>query len=172
LIDVAGEQERLGGSWHNPAELALTLELFHALMNAGVDPRDVAVITPYRGQLEQLRRQFVRLGIPIDQSMELLDLGDPTPAADGGTALGTVHRFQGGERSIVLFSSVVTRRSSLGFLDDRENLLNVAVSRARHRFVALGSRALLASGRRTALLARAAAEVVPESFRAQLGLQL
>jgi hypothetical protein len=173
LVDAAGEQERLGGSWQNAAELSLTLELFQALMALGTDPNEVAVITPYRGQLEQLRKQFHRLGIPIDYSVELADVEDVAPGSGGrGVALGTVHRFQGGERSIVLFSSVVTRRASLGFLDERENLLNVAVSRARHRFVAIGDRAVLASGRRTSLVVQAAELLAPEAFRRQLGLQL
>lgn len=172
IVDVAGEQERLGGSWQNAAELALTVELFQALLALGTDPNDVAVITPYRGQLEQLSKQFHRLGIPIDYSVELADVDDVRGSAGRGVALGTVHRFQGGERSIVLFSSVVTRRASLGFLDDRENLLNVAVSRARHRFVVLGSRAVLGTGRRTGLVVQAAKLLSPDAFRAQLGLQL
>jgi RecA/RadA recombinase len=173
LVDVAGEQERLAGSWHNPAELALTVELFQALCNAGIELSEIAVITPYRGQLEQLRRQFVRMHIPIDHSVELSDFEDlPLGASSRGAALGTVHRFQGGERSIVLFSSVVTRRASLGFLDERENLLNVAISRARHRFIALGNRALLESGRRTKLLVHAAHPLAADAFRNQLGLQL
>ena len=170
LIDVAGEQERLGGSWHNPAELDLALELLQALLDAGVEPQDVALITPYRGQLELLHRQLVRMGVPLDRSLELVDLDQPIRVQERGLTLGTVHRFQGGERSIVLFSSVVTRRPSLAFLDERANLLNVAVSRARHRFIALGHRALLARGERTSLLTRAAAPLSPEGFRRQLSL--
>jgi AAA domain len=173
LVDIAGEQERLGGSWCNPAELAATVELFQALLARGTDPNDVAVITPYRGQLEQLRKQFQRHGIPIDYSVELTDVEDAPPGVTGkGVALGTVHRFQGGERSIVLFSSVVTRRGSLGFLDDRENLLNVAVSRARHRFVAVGNRSVLALGRRTRLITERAEPLTREAFQSQLGLRL
>jgi len=170
FIDVAGEQARLGGSWHNPAELAVTLELLQSLFAHGVQPEDVALITPYRGQLEQLQKQLTALGIPIDHSYELIDLDQPPPSTQRGITLGTVHRFQGGERSVVLFSSVVTRRASLGFLDQRENLLNVAVSRARHRFVAIGDRGLLDTGERTRLLTRAASSVSPEAFRMQLRL--
>ena len=170
LIDVAGTQERLGGSWHNPAELETTLELLHALLGAGIAPDDVAIITPYRGQLELLLRQLVRAGVPIDRSLELADLEQTPAAQSGGVAVGTVHRFQGGERSVVLFSSVVSRRASLAFLDRSEHLLNVAVSRARHRFVTIGSRAVLASGERSALLVRAAARVEPDAFRMQLRL--
>jgi hypothetical protein len=173
LVDISGEQERLGGSWCNPAELAAAIELFQALLARGTDPNDVAVITPYRGQLEQLRKQFQRHGIPIDYSVELTDVEDAPPGITGrGVALGTVHRFQGGERSIVLFSSVVTRRGALGFLDDRENLLNVAISRARHRFVALGDRSVLALGRRTRLIAERAELLTRETFQSQLGLRL
>ncbi|MET0390068.1 MAG: AAA domain-containing protein [Polyangiales bacterium] len=170
FIDVTGEQERLGGSWHNPAELALSLELLQALLRAGVSPSDIAVITPYRGQLELLQKQLARLGVPIDYSLELQDADQAPAASSGGLTLGTVHRFQGGERSIVLFTSVVTRRASLPFLDQRENLLNVAVSRARHRFVALGDRGLLAKGKRTRLLTDAASPVSPDVFREQLRL--
>jgi superfamily I DNA and/or RNA helicase len=170
LVDVTGEQERSGGSWHNAAELALALELVQALLALGIEPTDLAVITPYRGQLEQLRKQLVRMGVPLDYSLEMLDFDGPIQAANSGVTLGTVHRLQGGERSIVIFSSVVTRRASLGFLDLRANLLNVAVSRARHRLITIGSRALLATGRRTGLLARAAVPLAPEAFRTQLGL--
>jgi RecA/RadA recombinase len=170
FVDVAGEQERLAGSWHNTAELALTLELVQALLALGVEPNDLAVITPYRGQLEQLQKQLVRMAIPIDRSLEMLDLDGPSVNSECGLTLGTVHRFQGGERSIVIFSSVVTRAASLGFLDQRENLLNVAVSRARHRFIAVGNRAVLATGRRTSRLVRAAEPVAVEAFRRQLGL--
>ncbi|MEY4575340.1 MAG: hypothetical protein RL701_43 [Pseudomonadota bacterium] len=168
FIDVSGEQERAGGSWQNVAELAVTLELLQALLSYGVAPEDMAVITPYRGQLEQLHKQIARLGIPLDRSMELVDGDQPLSAAERGLTLGTVHRFQGGERSIVLFTSVVTRKASLAFLDQRENLLNVAVSRARHRFIALGDRGLLAQGARTALLTNAATPLSPDSFRRQL----
>jgi superfamily I DNA and/or RNA helicase len=173
LVDVAGEQERAGGSWFNAAELSLTVELVERLLDAGTDPTDVAVITPYRGQLEALRKQLGRQGVPLEPSLELLDIEESfAAAAVRGVALGTVHRFQGGERSIVLFTSVVTRRTSLGFLNDRENLLNVAVSRARHRLVTLGARAVLDAGARTRLLTRAAVPLSAEDFRAQLGLRL
>ena len=170
LLDVVGSQERLGGSWYNATEVELTSELLQALLAAGIDPTEVAVITPYRGQLEQLRKACLRAGITLERSGELLESDEPTPAAHRGVALGTVHRFQGGERSIVLFSSVVARAASLGFLDDRANLLNVAVSRARHRLVALGSAAVLAQGKRTRLLTQAATPIMAHAFRRQLSL--
>jgi RecA/RadA recombinase len=173
LIDVPGEQERLGGSWCNPSEVAATVELVQALLSLGLSPEELAVITPYRGQLEQLHKHFARIDLPIDRSVEMLDIEDLAPGGERrGLGLGTVHRFQGGERQIVVFSSVVTRRASLAFLDDRENLLNVAVSRARQALITVGCRAVLEAGRRTRLLTRAAAPLEPEAYRQQLGLGL
>jgi hypothetical protein len=46
------------------------------------------------------------------------------------------------------------------------------VSRARHRFIAIGDRSVLASGRLTSLLTRAAQPLAAEAFRAQLALHL
>ena len=172
LLDVDGTQERLGGSWYNRAELEHTLELLHALAQHGVSPNDIAVITPYRGQLEQLRKRCSQAGFAIDRSMELMDMEEALPLRSQGIALGTVHRFQGGERSIVLFSCVVTRSASLAFVDERANLLNVAVSRARHRLVVLGRSSVLAQGRLTRLLLESADSVRPEAYRMQLGLGL
>jgi superfamily I DNA and/or RNA helicase len=63
-----------------------------------------------------------------------------------------VHRFQGGERSIILLSTTVTRVSSLRFLDERENLVNVAASRARDHLITLGHAATLRAGRHTRAL--------------------
>jgi superfamily I DNA and/or RNA helicase len=90
--------------------------------------------------------------IALESSPELAEAEAAHPGRGGGVALGTVHRFQGGERSIVLFSSVLTRGSSLAFLNARPNLLNVAISRAQHHFVCLGHAAVLAQGPRSRLL--------------------
>lgn len=170
LVDVCGSQERAGGSWYNRAEVEHALELLTALIHHGVPPGDIAVITPYRGQLEQLRKRAGHAGFPIDRSLELLDIEEALPTHTHGIALGTVHRFQGGERSVVLFSSVVTRAGSLVFVDGRANLLNVAVSRARHRLIVVGHAALLAQGQRTRLLTSAASPLSPDAYRTQLGL--
>jgi hypothetical protein len=151
LIDLRGEQARLAGSWCNELELEETLTLVESLRHGGVQLEEIAVITPYRGQLERLRRGFLQRHIALESSPELAE-GDGSGLGRSGLALGTVHRFQGGERSIVLFSSVVTHPSSLAFLNARPNLLNVAISRAQHHFICLGHAATLARGPRSRLL--------------------
>jgi hypothetical protein len=150
LVDLRGEQTPLAGSWCNELELRETLALVESLLDHGVGADEIAVITPYRGQLERLRRSLSERRVPLEFSAELSDAGSSGQRA--GVAIGTVHRFQGGERSIVLFSSVVTHHASLGFLNARPNLLNVAISRAKHHFVCLGHAGVLAQGARTRLL--------------------
>lgn len=165
FIDLRGEQARLAGSWHNELELEETLTLVESLRNSGVQLEDIAVITPYRGQLEQLRRGFFQRRIALESSPELAEAEGARLGRSGGVALGTVHRFQGGERSIVLFSSVVTHGSSLAFLNTRPNLLNVAISRAQHHFVCLGHAAVLARGPRSRLLVDGAKMLPTAAYR-------
>jgi hypothetical protein len=164
LIDLQGEQARLAGSWCNELELEETLTLVESLCRGGVQLDEIAVITPYRGQLERLRRGFLERRIALESSPELAE-GDGSGLRRSGVALGTVHRFQGGERSIVLFSSVVTHASSLAFLNARPNLLNVAISRAQHHFVCLGHAAVLARGPRSRLLVDGASALSPAAYR-------
>ena len=167
MLDLRGEQERVFGSLQNQLELRETVALLQTLLARGAAPSEIAVITPYRGQLDGLRRSLLELGVPLEFSAELIEArpfarersmenAGPTHASAGGLALGTVHRFQGGERSIVLFSSVITRSGSLGFLNARPNLLNVAISRARDHFVCLGDHSVLLQGPLTRVLVEAA----------------
>ena len=162
LVDLRGEQLPHAGSWCNELELRETLALVESLLDRGVQPAEIAVITPYRGQLERLRRSFAERRIPLEFSPELNESG--ASSARAGVALGTVHRFQGGERSIVLFSTVVTRPASLSFLNTRPNLLNVAVSRAQHHFICLGHASILAQGPRTRLLTQGALALTSAAY--------
>jgi hypothetical protein len=163
LVDLRGEQARLAGSWCNELELEQTLALVESLCGGGVQLEEIAVITPYRGQLERLRRGFLERRIALESSPELAE-GDGAGLRRSGVALGTVHRFQGGERSIVLFSTVVTDATSLAFLNARPNLLNVAISRAQHHFVCLGHAAVLARGPRSRLLVEGASALSPAAY--------
>jgi hypothetical protein len=168
LIDLRGEQARLAGSWYNELELQETLALVESLLNGGVRLDEIAVITPYRGQLEQLRRGFLQRRMALESSPELAETEGTGVRRSNGLALGTVHRFQGGERSIVLFSSVVTHPTSLAFLNARPNLLNVAISRAQHHFICLGHAPVLACGPRSRLLVDSARPLSPAAHRSAL----
>ncbi|MEM8997094.1 MAG: AAA domain-containing protein, partial [Acidobacteriota bacterium] len=91
----------------------------------------VGVVTPYSAQISTLVDACRAEQLPV------------AGAADGPPiAVGTVHTFQGGERPVMLFSPVVTRRQPGYFIDRRPNLLNVAVSRARDAFLVFGDLAV------------------------------
>jgi hypothetical protein len=156
--DCAGEQERFAGSWINPAESEQVLSWLGYLLAQGIAAGEIGVITPFRSQAEALVRRLGAARIPLarahdeeeaDPNLELFGARD---ARGSGVAVGTVHRFQGGERSIILFSSTLTRTSNLRFVDERVNLLNVAVSRAREHLLVIGHEPTLRAGRHTRLL--------------------
>ena len=95
------------------------------------------------GQLDLIRTLMQNHGLPV------FDQTSNYAASSAHIPIGTVHRFQGGERDIILYSSVVTQPRSLLFQNQRVNLLNVAVSRARQHFVTVGDFDILAQGRYT-----------------------
>ncbi len=149
FIPVRGSQKRVGGSWENPDEISLILKLLEEFKRRGLPWGDLAFITPYVGQCDAIRRALRQNHIPCGE--EFWD-ADPNPlwgTTQGAVTTGTVHRFQGGERSIVVFSTVCTSTRSLGFLNERVHLLNVAVSRAQDHLIVIGHPDILASGRMT-----------------------
>jgi hypothetical protein len=152
---VRGEQARARGSWANDAEAERLADLLIEMRRAGLPLSEVGVLTPYVGQLELLRQLLRRRGIPLEASGE--EMSGPhaqvaLPGAEDLLSIGTVHRFQGGERSVILLSTVITREHDLAFLDARVNLLNVAISRARDHLVTFGNEEVLRAGRFTRLL--------------------
>lgn len=85
----------------------------------------LAVITPFKAQVRMLMRQF-RKELPAEVIPHI--------------TVGTVHTFQGGERKVVLFSTVYGAQESGYFIEKNPNLLNVAVSRAKDSFLIFGAR--------------------------------
>jgi hypothetical protein len=160
---VNGEQSRFAGSWQNEAEVLQLLSWVRRLLGAGVPAADMAVITPYRGQFEAIFRALRAHGVPTERPIaeepeqESLGLFD----GQGGVAVGTVHRFQGGERRVVLLSTTVTRTASLGFLNDRVHLLNVAASRAKDHLIVVGHEPTLRAGARTRILVEGQRKLLP-----------
>jgi len=92
-----------------------------ALLYAGVQPKQVGIITPYSGQVSLLR--------------ELL-LDGPSATRYHGLEIGTVDGFQGREKEAILLSLARSNPDrEIGFLSDHRRM-NVAITRAR-RHVAL-----------------------------------
>lgn len=154
LVDLPGEQRRHIGSWVNEDEVREVVAWLQYLLSRGISADEIGVITPFRGQLELLARELARAGIPLADAQRALEPSnlDLFFAPTRGLSLGTVHRFQGGERSIILLSTAVTQTTSLRFVDQRVNLVNVAASRARDHLITIGHEPTLSAGRFTKAL--------------------
>jgi ATP-dependent RNA/DNA helicase IGHMBP2 len=118
LIDTAGcsmyESTNAAGSRYNEEEAQLVEQHMRKLLAIGLTPNQIAIITPYNGQVELLRQKLL----------------PDTP----GLQIRSVDGFQGGEREAVILSLVRSSarggQDGIGFLrDDRR--LNVAVTRAK-----------------------------------------
>ena len=121
LVDTAGcamhEQESSSGSRFNEGEGQLVTKHVTALLDKGMRQEQIAIITPYNGQVELLRAML----LPEHPKLEIRSV-------DG---------FQGGEREAVILSLVRSSDrsgkksdSGIGFLRDNRRL-NVAVTRAK-----------------------------------------
>jgi hypothetical protein len=97
---------------------------------------DIFFITPFRAVREKLAKTLVdrsrALGFSSDRIAELR------------RRVGTVHTFQGKEASIVTFvlGCDENSRGAARWAGERPNLVNVAVTRARHRLYVVGSLSL------------------------------
>jgi superfamily I DNA and/or RNA helicase len=95
----------------------------------------VGVITPFTGQKNRLKDKFKKGGF----NTELMKIG-------------TVHALQGAERSIILFSMVYGPGDSGSMFFDRDNkpnMLNVAVSRAKDSFIVFANTEIFNKNART-----------------------
>jgi hypothetical protein len=105
----------------NESEAACAIELVAQLVADGVAPSDIAVLTPFVGQCVRIERELL--------SRDLL--------GRDGVLVSTVHRLQGGERRVIVFSVTATERRHLRWLGERPHLLHVATSRAQDHLVVL-----------------------------------
>ncbi|KAI1846386.1 hypothetical protein JX266_007591 [Neoarthrinium moseri] len=143
----------------NSFELQMTIAIVQHLVRQGsYGPDDIAVITPYLGQLHQLRRLMQAMfEISVgERDLEELDAleaekhGQPsvrTLAPKGATKttllrsirLATVDNFQGEEAKVVVVSLVRSnQQNKCGFLSTT-NRINVLLSRAQHGMYIIGN---------------------------------
>ncbi|WP_344803969.1 DEAD/DEAH box helicase [Allohahella marinimesophila] len=140
LFPVSGRSRSAGGSrvneqeaaaiaqWiaENKAQIVAHMRSSDAGAFAEASESDIlltqlGIITPFSKQADRIRQALKQHGLPP-------------------LTVGTVHAFQGAERTMVLFSSVYAQgdEDSGKFYDASPNMLNVAVSRARDVFLVFG----------------------------------
>jgi superfamily I DNA and/or RNA helicase len=121
VLPVPGVGSRAPEGIVNETEAAYAVELVMRLVADGVAASDIAVLTPFVGQSVRVEHELVARGL----------------LERGGILVSTVHRLQGGERRVVIFSLVATERRHLRWLAERPHLLHVATSRAQDHLVVL-----------------------------------
>lgn len=121
VLPVRGRGERAREGVVNAAESTCVVELVAELLGDGVEAGDIAVLTPFVGQCARIERELLGRGL----------------LQEGGVLVSTVHRLQGGERRVVVFSVAATQRRHLGWLAERPHLLHVATSRAQDHLLVL-----------------------------------
>uniref|UniRef100_A0A665UB13 DNA replication ATP-dependent helicase/nuclease n=1 Tax=Echeneis naucrates TaxID=173247 RepID=A0A665UB13_ECHNA len=114
------------GGVSNRTEADLIHKLLLLLIKAGCKPSDVGVIAPYRLQLKSISALL-------------------QASAFDGVEVNTVDRYQGRDKSLIILSFVrsTAEEGKLGELLKDWRRLNVAVTRAKHKLLMLGSAATL-----------------------------
>lgn len=126
FIDTAGagydeEQEPDGESRLNPREAQLAARYVRSLLELGLPPGDLGVITPYAAQVRHLRQLLPEAHVHID-------------SVDG---------FQGREKEAIIISLVRSNLAGeIGFLSDVRRM-NVALTRARRKLIVIGDSATI-----------------------------
>lgn len=128
-LDAPGRTVRpaAGGARNDQEAMAVVAEL-QRLVDQGYGG-SIGVVSPFRAQAIRIR--------------DLIAQRDALHArlAQADCLVDTVHRFQGDERDVMLFSPVVSAgvaESALSFLRGNANLFNVAVTRARAALIVVG----------------------------------
>ncbi len=113
-------------STSNPGQAERVAAEVRRLLQRGLSPRELAVITPYDAQVKLLREQL-------------------RDALDAGLEVGTVDGFQGREKEAIVVDLVRSNdEGEIGFLADVRRM-NVAITRAKRFLMVVGDSATLAS---------------------------
>lgn len=135
FFDVQGMHQNAtkGHSLVNYAEIRVAMQIYERLLTdfKGYDfDGKIGVITPYKGQLKELKQQFAhRYGEDILKRVDF----------------NTTDAFQGRESEIILFSCVRASNKGIGFLADIRRM-NVGLTRAKSSLWVLGNSRALEQG--------------------------
>lgn len=133
-----GSSEQQQPRWHNPGEVDAVADVLSRLHSSTVGGKpSLAILSPYAAQVEKIKERVKAL-----RGNRLTHLTDFQSVRGGNDFIGTVDSFQGSEADIVVLSlvrnSMRTGKRALGFLRDARRM-NVALSRARHHLIVVGS---------------------------------
>jgi very-short-patch-repair endonuclease len=124
----------MGGGAINEMEARVAVGELARLVTQGYSG-SIGVVSPFRAQARRIRALIQEHQGPLAGVAFLSD---------------TIHRFQGDERDVIIFSSAVSSgvsEAAMAFLRRNPNLFNVAISRARAALVVVGDREAALNGR-------------------------
>ncbi|KAI6101488.1 P-loop containing nucleoside triphosphate hydrolase protein [Pisolithus croceorrhizus] len=135
-------------SKQNTYEVKMVLRIVRYLAQQGYGSENIVILTPYLGQLSNLRDALKNETDPILNDLDSNDLSKAGLLTDGNSKkkktrirLATIDNYQGEESDIVVASLCRSNSSnSIGFMDSPERL-NVLISRARNGLILIGNAA-------------------------------
>ena len=110
------DEEERSKSKYNIEEVTTVTRIAEDLIKAGIKPTQIIVLTPFVSQAKKIRNKLKNIA---------------------NIKVRTVHSYLGGEKDVVIFSTVATSPSTLNFLDKR--FINVVVTRAVKKLIIIGS---------------------------------
>lgn len=110
-------------SFENSIEANLVVEIVEEAMKINLDLKDIAVISPYKDQVELINNKISSEELEVD----------------------TVDGFQGREKEVVILSFVRSNQyGNIGFLRDLRRL-NVSLTRAKRKLIMIGDSSTISS---------------------------
>ncbi len=129
-VDVKGKVVRPGtGGAQNAHEVDAVIAVLQDLVLNKNYEGSMGVVTPFRSQANAITQAVHR-----DEQLSSVLM-------QRGFLADTVHKFQGDERDVMVFSPVLSTdfpQSTLGFLQSNGNLFNVAITRAKAQLIVVG----------------------------------
>ena len=112
------------GSFDNPGEARISVDIVEQLAASGVKIKDVGIISFYSQQVDRIREKLAERGLQ-------------------NALASTVDGFQGQEKEVIILSAVRSnKRKNIGFLREQKRL-NVAITRAKRLMVIIADRRTL-----------------------------
>lgn len=130
--DAEGEvaKPRAGGAF-NQKEVCEVVKALDELILQNNYQGSIGVVSPFRAQANAIR-VAVKNNAQLEAALRNKDF-----------LVDTVHKFQGDERDVIIFSPVLSQGMTDGtirFLKNNENLFNVAITRAKAQLIVVGDR--------------------------------
>jgi regulator of nonsense transcripts 1 len=120
------EMSASGTSYLNRAEASAVEKCVTQLLNSGVSPEQIGVVTPYEGQRAYVVQHMTRVGVLHPQLYKDIQVA-------------SVDSFQGKEKDFIIMTCVRSNeKSGIGFLSSPRRL-NVAITRARSGLIIVGN---------------------------------